>query len=104
MELWSSLPQPKTAWDHCFKPCTDKNYYKLDKRFCNFPFEIHAPGNFVCGEGDRIKAKKKKKKVCEASKPFLNKLQDGNLKIIDAELKVDQCSLGIIQKYCLASC
>lgn len=62
MELWSSLPQPKTAWDHCFKPCTDKNYYKLDKRFCNFPFEIHAPGNFVCGEGDRIKAKKKKKK------------------------------------------
>lgn len=47
---------------------------------------------------------KKKKKVCEASKPFLNKLQDGNLKIIDAELKVDQCSLGIIQKYCLASC
>lgn len=36
--------------------------------------------------------------------PFLNILQDGNLKIIDAELKVDQCGLGIIQKYCLASC
>lgn len=43
-------------------------------------------------------------KLCEAWKPFLNILQDRNLKIIDAELKVDQCNLGIIQKYCLASC
>lgn len=102
MDLWNSLPWSKTAWDHCFKPCIDKKY-KLDKRFWNFPFEIHAPGNFVSGEGDRIVAKKKKK-VCEALKPFLNILQDANLKLIDAELKVDQCSLGIIQKYCLASC
>lgn len=53
----------KTAWDRCFKPRTDKTYYKLDKRFCNLPFEIHAPGNFVCGEGDRIKAQEKKKSV-----------------------------------------
>lgn len=47
---------------------------------------------------------KQRQKACEALTPFLNILQDGNLKIIDAELKVDQCSLGIIQKYCLASC
>lgn len=59
------------------------------------PFEIHAPGNFVCGEGDRIKAQKKK--ICEASLQFLNILQCGNIKIIEAELKVNQCSLGIIQ-------
>lgn len=42
--------------------------------------------------------KHKKKKICEASLQFLNILQCGNIKIIEAELKVDQCSLGIIQK------
>lgn len=95
VDLWNTLAQSKTAWDHCFKLWTDKTYYKLDKRFCNLSFEIHAPGNFVCGEGDRIKAQKKK--ICEASLQFLNLLQQENIKIIDAELKVDQCSLGIIQ-------
>lgn len=48
--------------------------------------------------------KESKKEVCEALTPFQKILQDGNLKIIDAELKVNQCSLGIIQEYHLASC
>lgn len=53
---------------------------------------------------EQEKELKQKKKVCEALTPFQKILQDGNLKIIDAELKVNQCRLGITQKYCLAPC
>lgn len=47
---------------------------------------------------------KQKKKSLGSIETFSEHIKDGNLKIIDAELKVDPCSLWIIPKHCLASC